>query len=264
VPAVSVPAKPGAEPGPVAEAADAVVVAAPEVASPTGTKPPPAAALPSVPPPLPGRRAEPEPDPGSTPPATVLSRSVAPERGDSSPGRQDEVGADDDTAPMPVITADLLKPDEQALAPNDEPVPAARIRDPFEPLDRPVMPGLEQIALEQRRSAARTSEVVSGSTDQVAAGETRPRKSGQLPDPASVREAAPPSQPAAQAPGDEPELPADEVKLEQIKDLYLTAEAIGEDALGQHFDQVSDRQRQLIREYFDQVVRRAAEEQPQK
>lgn len=40
-------------------------------------------------------------------------------------------------------------------------------------------------------------------------------------------------------------------KLEQIKDLYLTAEAIGEDALDKHFDQVSQRQRELIREFFE-------------
>jgi hypothetical protein len=46
------------------------------------------------------------------------------------------------------------------------------------------------------------------------------------------------------------------VKLDQIKDLYLTAEAIGEDALSQHFDQVSERQRQLIKEYFDQAASR--------
>jgi hypothetical protein len=40
-------------------------------------------------------------------------------------------------------------------------------------------------------------------------------------------------------------------KLEQIKDLYLTAEAIGEDALDKHFGQVSQRQRKLISEFFD-------------
>jgi hypothetical protein len=40
-------------------------------------------------------------------------------------------------------------------------------------------------------------------------------------------------------------------KLDQIKDLYLTAEAIGEDALDKHFDQVSHRQRELIREFFE-------------
>ncbi|MGI9009008.1 MAG: hypothetical protein ACR2FU_22935 [Streptosporangiaceae bacterium] len=40
-------------------------------------------------------------------------------------------------------------------------------------------------------------------------------------------------------------------KMDQIKDLYLTAEAIGENALDRNFEMVSDRQRQLIREYFD-------------
>jgi len=42
--------------------------------------------------------------------------------------------------------------------------------------------------------------------------------------------------------------------MDQIKDLYLAAEAIGEDALDRNFQLVSDRQRQLIREYFDQAV----------
>jgi hypothetical protein len=42
-------------------------------------------------------------------------------------------------------------------------------------------------------------------------------------------------------------------KLDQIKDLYLTAEAIGEDALGKHFEQVSQRQRELIKEFFQQT-----------
>lgn len=40
-------------------------------------------------------------------------------------------------------------------------------------------------------------------------------------------------------------------KLSQIRDLYLTAEAIGEDALTKHFEQVSQRQRELIKEFFD-------------
>jgi hypothetical protein len=43
---------------------------------------------------------------------------------------------------------------------------------------------------------------------------------------------------------------AAEAKLEQIKDLYLTAEAIGDEALGKHFEELSQRQRSLIREYF--------------
>ncbi len=43
---------------------------------------------------------------------------------------------------------------------------------------------------------------------------------------------------------------AAQAKLDQLKDLYLTAEAIGEDALGKHFDELSQRQRSLISEYF--------------
>jgi hypothetical protein len=42
-------------------------------------------------------------------------------------------------------------------------------------------------------------------------------------------------------------------KLEQIKELYLTAEAIGEDALTKHFELLSHRQRDLIREFFEEA-----------
>jgi hypothetical protein len=38
--------------------------------------------------------------------------------------------------------------------------------------------------------------------------------------------------------------------LEQIKDLYLTAEAIGAENLDRHFEELLERQRQLISEYF--------------
>jgi hypothetical protein len=41
-------------------------------------------------------------------------------------------------------------------------------------------------------------------------------------------------------------------KVDQIKDRYVTAEAIGEDALVRHFDEVSQRQRDLIRDYLEQ------------
>jgi len=48
-----------------------------------------------------------------------------------------------------------------------------------------------------------------------------------------------------------PMSPQAAAKLDQIKDLYLTAEAIGEVALDKHFDQVSSRQRELIKEFFE-------------
>jgi hypothetical protein len=51
----------------------------------------------------------------------------------------------------------------------------------------------------------------------------------------------------------EPPSPDTEKKLEQIKDLYLTAQAIGEDALVQHFDELSQMQRSLIREFFEKA-----------
>ena len=41
--------------------------------------------------------------------------------------------------------------------------------------------------------------------------------------------------------------------MEQIKELYLTAEAIGEDALTKHFELLSQRQRDLIREFFEEA-----------
>jgi hypothetical protein len=41
-------------------------------------------------------------------------------------------------------------------------------------------------------------------------------------------------------------------QLEQIKDLYLTAEAIGEENLDKHFDQLMAQQRALISQYFKQ------------
>jgi hypothetical protein len=41
-------------------------------------------------------------------------------------------------------------------------------------------------------------------------------------------------------------------KLEQLKDLYLTAEAIGERNVDKHFDQLLAQQRELISEYFRQ------------
>lgn len=41
-------------------------------------------------------------------------------------------------------------------------------------------------------------------------------------------------------------------KLEQLKDLYLTAEAIGEQNVDKHFDQLLAQQRELISDYFGQ------------
>lgn len=70
---------------------------------------------------------------------------------------------------------------------------------------------------------------------------------GSVADPAAAPEAA---APAEAEPGDP--VQAQARKLEQIKDLYLTAEAIGESNVDKHFDQLLAQQRELISDYFKQ------------
>ena len=78
--------------------------------------------------------------------------------------------------------------------------------------------------------------------------------------------AAPPPAGPPPSPAESPPSPADAIrdqdlddsehararKLEQIKDLYLTAEAIGERNVDKHFDHLLAQQRELISEYFKQ------------
>ena len=42
-------------------------------------------------------------------------------------------------------------------------------------------------------------------------------------------------------------------KLQKIKELYLTVEAIGDDNVGKHFDELMQRQRELISDYFKET-----------
>jgi hypothetical protein len=93
----------------------------------------------------------------------------------------------------------------------------------------------------------------------VLPGTTAPPPSDSAEKPRGPFEPARPSQQDAAAEPDPEPVPADSLppaaaaKLDQIKDLLLTAEAIGEQNLDQHFDQVSQRQRELIREFFEQA-----------
>lgn len=64
-------------------------------------------------------------------------------------------------------------------------------------------------------------------------------------------QAQPPSD-AAREGNPEPPEQAQARKLEQLRDLYLTAEAIGERNVDKHFDQLLAQQRELISEYFRQ------------
>ena len=89
----------------------------------------------------------------------------------------------------------------------------------------------------------------------------RPSQSSSGAEPESPRPGEPSSaaetEPAADEPGPaesgESLSAAAAAKLDQIKDLLLTAEAIGEQNLDKHFEQVSQRQRELIREFFNEA-----------
>jgi hypothetical protein len=77
--------------------------------------------------------------------------------------------------------------------------------------------------------------------------------------PDAAQPAAPDSAHMDQAPADSAagDAPAESAydrarKLEQIRDLYLTAEAIGEANVDKHFDQLLAQQRELISDYFRQ------------
>src|ERR1035441_5707366 len=60
-----------------------------------------------------------------------------------------------------------------------------------------------------------------------------------------------PAPDSSAAQGPEP-APGRTSKLEQIREFYLTAEAIGEQNVDKHFDQLLAQQRELISEYFKQ------------
>jgi hypothetical protein len=157
------------------------------------------------------------------PPAVFDMPASAPPAPGGSQGADDsdEVSPDADTTPMAVILGGKSRDQQPATGPagaDDETAApdVKRIRGPFEPPEKP-----EPVEPERPSSVATANAATRETTMSDAAR-------------ASVWS------PAA-------------AKMDQIKDLYLTAEALGEDALDdQHFELVSDRQRQLIREYFDQ------------
>ena len=140
-------------------------------------------------------------------------------------------GALDDTCPLPVILPGRPGPPATGweAAPEQRP---ERARMPA-PGPRPTPTPELTPAPEITPTPVATSRADAQALD-PGAGSPRPPASGQ---------AAPDAEAAARAA---------RAKLDQLKDLYLTAEAIGEDALMRHFDEVSQRQRDLIRDYFKQ------------
>jgi hypothetical protein len=213
--------------------------------------------------------------------ATDLGEVASPMGKEPPPGAGLSAGAtagqnaatDDDTAPLPAMS--FSGPDVNTASPAHNPASehaeriaspgrrpqepavsgmvagdqarASRLRDPFEPPDRQAIPGMAELAEEQRRSASRAASSPPTMTPAGQAQSGPAAKGGGTPQAASEEKPGPPGA----------------AKMEQIKDLYLVAEALGEDALNQHFEQVSERQRQLIREYFDQVVGRAPDRKAQ-
>lgn len=220
------------------------------------------------------------PPTGYPPPAQV-------ERGLDRPAQEPSVVRDEDsepTNPLPVILpgalpGDLAGPTPRALpapVPGDLPGPTPRalpapvpgdLAGPL-PLNLPGAASIPRPAqieaprgpFEPARPARQTS--ITGSVEPP----PPPANGGHRP--AGSFQNAAPGQPAIPAAGSRSPRPdelappvgappghstpqAASAKLEQIKDLYLTAEAIGEDALDKHFDQVSQRQRELIKEFFE-------------
>jgi hypothetical protein len=155
-----------------------------------------------------------EPEPAQDAPPVTNSRP------------SNDVGGDlDDTSPLPVIR-DLSPP--TAKTADDEPDPAPE-------------PGQNQSAPFSVFEPAPRKSVF----------EPGPKKNAPEHDRGSDRHAQP-GDAGRRAPADPPPAQS-QAKIEQIKDLYVTAEAIGEDALVKHFDQLRHRQRSLIREFFEQA-----------
>ncbi len=152
-------------------------------------------------------------------------------------------GEEDDTSPLPVIISRGMPPPDHQDEPGSfaEPTPAwepSPARAPasiwLPPIDQEPVPDWEPPpGLEPAQQWEFPGDV---SLDHGPATGSGPPAAGAYPAVSAVS----PSGPAQE-------------KMEQIKELYLTAEAIGEDALTKHFELLSQRQRDLIREFFEEA-----------
>ena len=126
----------------------------------------------------------------------------------------------------------------------------------------------ERRAAAERAAAEREAEYWYGPAEPVTAPGPTGGTRGPF-EPLVTSEAGPAAETGPGAPGpaigeadepDELEEPGERhaQKLAQIKDFYLTAEAIGEENVDKHFDQLLAQQRELIGQYFkDSAVRRS-------
>jgi chemosensory pili system protein ChpA (sensor histidine kinase/response regulator) len=114
-------------------------------------------------------------------------------------------------------------------------------------------------AAAQRAAAEREAAYWYGPAEPVSAPGSAGEARGPF-EPLVTSETGPAAPGSAISEADEPEEPGDRhaQKLAQIKDFYLTAEAIGEHNVDKHFDQLLAQQRELISQYFkDAAVRRS-------
>jgi hypothetical protein len=203
------------------------------------------------------------PPAGYSPPAQVEQRFGG--LGQESPSVRDEDS--EPTNPLPVILPGKLPVDRPGKLPVDLPGPLPVGLPGAASIPRPAQIDAPRGPFEPARPARETS--VTGSVEPPASplnGDPRAENSFQYAAPGGPAVGSEPSvsddlvRPVG-VPPDYSIPEAASAKLEQIRDLYLTAEAIGEDALDKHFDQVSQRQRELIKEFFDRT--RPEDDDPQ-
>ena len=121
-------------------------------------------------------------------------------------------------------------------------------RGPFEP--HPAQPKLSDLTGAGLLPAEMTSSGVDPVGAELAASELAASDLG-APDLAGSELGAPDL--AGSGPDQESASEGPREKLEKIKDLYLTVEAIGDDNVGKHFDELMQRQRELISDYFKET-----------
>ncbi len=157
-------------------------------------------------------------EPGAASAPTIASDDTPGTRAPLTTNR----GDDEDTAPLPVIL-----PGATAV-----PRPGAleTPRGPFEP------------------ARAEPSASVAGPASLDTARPAPEAAAGPAAEDTAVPADAEPDETAESLP------PGAAEKLDEIKDLLITAEAIGEANLDRHFERVSQRQRELIREFFERAM----------
>jgi hypothetical protein len=137
-------------------------------------------------------------------------------------------------------------------------------RDSGEPAEPVAPPIAEEAAYWYGRPPAEPAEPAESGLAESARGPFEPFASSPAGQALAGGEPAELADPVA---AEEPEDPAERhaQKLEQIKDFYLTAEAIGEQNVDKHFDQLLAQQRELISQYFkeSEVIKAASAEPDQ-